>query len=120
MKVCFLDNNIIPYSSKDINSNKIRGAENILINLSNEISKLGNDVTVFNNYLGNDTIDNVRWSNLSQAHKDIFYDVAITNNDMRLFDKVRSNKYFAFSHSIQSIEKFIRKKQLISYLKYKP
>ena len=120
MKVCFLDNNIIPYSSKDINSNRIRGAENILINLAKEISNQGNDVTVFNNYVGNDIIDNVRWLNLSQTHNDNFYDVAITNNDMRLFDKVRSNKYFAFSHSIQSIEKFIRKKQLISYLKYKP
>ena len=39
---------------------------------------------------------------------------------MKLFDKIIANKYVAFSHSIQSIEKFIRKGQLISYLKYKP
>ena len=39
---------------------------------------------------------------------------------MKLFEKINANKYFAFSHSIQSIEKFIRKGQLISYLKYKP
>ena len=39
---------------------------------------------------------------------------------MKLFEKINANKYVAFSHSIQSIEKFIRKGQLISYLKYKP
>ena len=33
MKICFLDNNLIPYTSKDITSEKLRGAENILINL---------------------------------------------------------------------------------------
>jgi glycosyltransferase involved in cell wall biosynthesis len=46
--------------------------------------------------------------------------VAFTNNDIKLFDKIVAKKYVAFSHSIQSIEKFIRKGQLISYLKYKP
>ena len=49
MNICFLDGIDIPYSSKDLNSIKIRGAENVVINLSNELSKLGNQITVFNN-----------------------------------------------------------------------
>ena len=65
-------------------------------------------------------INNVKWSNLNKADKKTTYDIAFTNNDIRLFDKVIAKKYVAFSHSIQSIEKFIRKGQLISYLKYKP
>ena len=55
-----------------------------------------------------------------QAKKNLVYDVAFTNNDIGLFDKITSKRYIAFSHSIQSIEKFIRKRQLVSYLKYKP
>ena len=47
MKICFLDNVNVPYTSKDIYSNKIRGAENILINLSTEFSKLNHEVTIF-------------------------------------------------------------------------
>ena len=46
--------------------------------------------------------------------------ICTTNNDFNLFNKVKSKKFLAISHSIQSIEKFIRKGQLLSYIKYKP
>tara|TARA_Y100000389_G_scaffold148091_1_gene147108 strand:+ start:109 stop:1083 length:975 start_codon:yes stop_codon:yes gene_type:complete len=120
MKICFLDNSPIPYTSNDLNSKDIRGAENVIIHLSNELTKLNNNVDVFNNSLKNEIINSVKWSNLNNANKNITYDLAFTNNDMKLFEKINANKYVAFSHSIQSIEKFIRKGQLISYLKYKP
>jgi glycosyltransferase involved in cell wall biosynthesis len=48
------------------------------------------------------------------------FDFAFTNNDIRLFNKITAKNYIAFSHSIQSIEKFIRKGQLLSFLKYRP
>ena len=120
MKICFLDSSPIPYTSDDLNSKFIRGAENAVIHLSNELTKLNNNVEVFNNSLKNVIINGVKWSNLNNANRNIIYDLAFTNNDMKLFDKITANKYVAFSHSIQSIEKFIRKGQLISYLKYKP
>ena len=120
MKICFLDNSPIPYTSNDLNSKDIRGAENVIIHLSNELTKLNNNVDVFNNSLKNEIINSVKWSNLNNANKNITYDLAFTNNDMKLFEKINANKYFAFSHSIQSIEKFIRKGQLINYLKYNP
>ena len=120
MKICFLDNSPIPYNTNDLNSKDIRGAESVLIHLSNELTKLDNKVVVFNNSLENKTINGVKWSNLNNVNKNITYDLAFTNNDMKLFDKIIANKYVAFSHSIQTIEKFIRKGQLISYLKYKP
>ena len=120
MKICFLDNSPIPYTTNDLNSKDIRGAESVLIHLSNELTKLDNKVVVFNNSLENKTINGVKWSNLNNVNKNITYDLAFTNNDMKLFDKIIANKYVAFSHSIQTIEKFIRKGQLISYLKYKP
>lgn len=120
MKICFLDNSPIPYNANDLNSKDIRGAENVVIHLSNELSKLNNDVNVFNNTFENKIINGVKWSNLNNANRNITYDIAFTNNDIKLFDKIIANKYVAFSHSIQSIEKFIRKGQLISYLKYRP
>ena len=120
MKICFLDSSPIPYTSNDLNSKHIRGAESVIIHLSRELSKLNNDVDVFNNSLKDTIIDNVKWSNLDKVDKNIPYDLAFTNNNINLFDKIIAKKYVAFSHSIQSIEKFVRKGQLISYLKHKP
>lgn len=120
MKICFLDNSPIPYTTNDLNSKLIRGGENAIIHLSNELSKLGNKVEVYNNIENDCIIDDVKWFNLRGLNKTSVYDVAFTNNDIRLFDNIIAKKYVAFSHSIQTIEKFIRKGQLFSYLKYKP
>ena len=120
MRICFLDASPIPYTPNDLNSKNIRGAENIIIQLSIELSKLNIHVDVFNNCSNNSLIEGVKWSNLNKTNKALKYDYAFTNNDLKLFDRISANKYVAFSHSIQSIEKFIRKRQLISYLKYKP
>ena len=120
MKICFLDGIKIPYTSKDINSNKIRGAENILINLSIEFANLNHNVTIYNNCNKNEIINNVTWKNINSIKNKPHYDLAISNNDIRLLDNVISNNKVAISHSIQSIEKFFRKKQFISYFKNKP
>ena len=120
MKICFLDNTQISYTSNDLYNNKIRGAENVLINLTNELSKLNHQITVYNHCKENTKINNVSWINLNNINDNPEYDIAISNNDIRLFDKIKANKKFAISHSIQSIEKFIRKKQLLAYIKHKP
>jgi glycosyltransferase involved in cell wall biosynthesis len=41
-------------------------------------------------------------------------------SDGNLFEKISSKNNFLWSHSIQSFEKFIRKKQLIPFIKYRP
>ena len=64
MKICFLDNVKISYTSKDIYTNKIRGAENVIINLSKSFSKLNNLVTIYNNSNVNVKIDNINWNNI--------------------------------------------------------
>ena len=120
MKICFLDNSPIPYTSNDLNSKDIRGGENVIIHLSKELAKLNNYVEVFNNNSENQSFDNVKWTNINNTNKEDVFDYAFTNNDIRLFNKISAKNYIAFSHSIQSIEKFIRKGQLLSFLKYKP
>ncbi len=120
MKICFLDGVTIQYNSDDLYSNKIRGAENAIINLAEEFSKLNNEVTVFNNCKNNVKIRGVNWININNINDKPNFDLAITNNDIRLLNKVSSSKKVAISHSIQSIEKFLRKGQFFSFLKHKP
>ncbi len=120
MKICFLDSNPIDYNANDLHTNKIRGAETALINLANNLQKLGHTIFVFNNTSSKINIYGVEWNNLKATSTNHFFDIAISNNDIRLFDLVSSNKKVAISHSIQTIEKFIRKKQLLAYLKHKP
>ena len=121
MKVCFIDKTEFQYNYQDINKSFIRGAENILINLSAGISELGHEVVVFNNCSNEYKSKNYSWLNIKRIdYNNIYFDIAISNNDTRLLDKINSTKKYVISHSLQNIEKFIRKKQFISYLKNKP
>ena len=58
MKICFLDNTNFQYDSESINSEKLRGAETVLINISKELNSLGNEITVINNCSISKKIDN--------------------------------------------------------------
>ena len=120
MKVCFLENTEFSYNSKDLYNPKLRGAETVLINLSSSIKQLGHKVTIINNCPKNENIDGIEWKNINHYDDNETFELAITNNDIRLFDKITANKKIAISHSLQSLEKFIRKKQILSYLKHKP
>jgi len=94
MKICFLDNLKISYTSKDIYTNKIRGAENVIINLSKALSELNHDVTVYNNCNEDTKIDKINWKNINKIQKNTYYDLVISNNDTRMFDKVDASKKF--------------------------
>lgn len=120
MRICFLDSSQIPYNSEDLYNPKIRGAESILINLAKNFKDLGHEVCVFNNIENKININGIEWNNIKNISENVNFDIAITNNDINLFKKIISPKKIALSHSIQTIEKFIRQKQLLSYLIYRP
>ena len=120
VKICFVDNTSFKYDSSYINSEKLRGAETVLINLSRELNKLGNQITIINNCPSSKVINNIKWKNINEIINAENYDVVIANGDCRLFKYASSKNYILFSHSLQSLEKFLRKKQLFAYLKYKP
>ena len=92
MKICFLDNVKTPYTSKDIYTNKIRGAENVVLNLAREISNLNHDVTIYNNCENNTKIDNINWVNIKNINDNPYFDLAVSNNDIRLFDCINASK----------------------------
>jgi len=120
MKICFLDNTTFQYNSNDLYSNKLRGAESILINISKALNKLNHQITIINNCPSSQMIDGIRWININSKIKAENYDLVISNGDCRLFKFATSKRNILFSHSVQNIEKFIRKKQLFAFLKYKP
>ena len=121
MKICLIDNTNFKYSYIDKQSSLLRGAETILINLYEQLKNLGHDVFVYNNCSENINNDSSCWYNIKtiESHN-IIFDVAISNGDARLFDNVKSKKKFLISYSIQPLEKFIRKGQLLAYIKHRP
>ena len=121
MKICFIDYTKFKYSFNDKDKPLLRGAETTLINLSNNLSLLNNEVYIFNNCSEKLNLKNYYWNDISQLdNTDILFDVAIANGDINLLKKVKAKKYFSISYSIQTIEKFIRKNRLFTYLRHKP
>ncbi len=122
MKICLLDRTSFEYSYEDKYANNLRGAETVLINLYEELSNLGHDVFVFNNCSTKISVNKSNWFNLGELDKfkNIYFDLCIANADINLFNKINCKKKYVISYSLQSLEKFIRKKQLFSYLKHKP
>ena len=121
MKICFIDKTDFKYSFNDKDSPLLRGAETTLINLSYNLSLIGNEVYVFNNCSKSYYSNNYKWQdiNVLENSNDLF-DIAIANGDINLLNNVNAKKKYAISHSIQTIEKFIRKKQLLTYFKNRP
>ncbi len=120
MNICFLDNNKIHYDHNSLEDENIRGAEKTLINLVIKLNKLGHKITVLNNVSKKIEFENIRWININDYNELTNYDLAISNNDLNNFNFISAKKKIAISYSIQSIEKFIRKKQLLAFLKHKP
>ena len=120
MLIYFLEKSI-PFNGNDLDSYKLGGTEKTLINISNELAK-NNDlkVKVFNENINNKIINNVEWINIKDSFNYKPPDVLIAFSDMNLFNYFKSNKNFLWSHSVQNIEKFFRKKQIVPYIKHKP
>ena len=108
------------FNGNDLNSEKIAGSEKTLINISNEIAKNKNiKVKVFNNTKDQININDVEWCNIKNILNFKKPDFLISMSDINLFPNYKCKKYL-WSHSVQTIEKFIRKGQLIPFLKHKP
>ena len=120
MKICFIDRTKFKYNSSDLYSHELRAGETTLINLSKSLKNIGHQLSIINNCPRDEIIDGINWYNIDNYNKNTVFDLAISNNDTRLFDVVRSKKNILISHSVQSIEKFVRKKQFFGFVKYKP
>lgn len=120
MNICFIDNNKLHYDHNSLEDKNIRGAEKTLINLVIKLNKLGHKITVLNNVSKKNEFGNIRWININNYKELTDYDLAVSNNDLNNFNCISARKKIAISYSLQSIEKFIRKKQLLAFFKHKP
>ena len=120
MKICFVDKTEFSYSFKDLNSSKLRGAEAIIINLSKEVSNLGHEVFVFNNCDYEYESKKYSWLNINRLNNLFEFDVVIANGDCNFFNFASAKKNILISHSNQPLEQFLRKRQLYSYIKFRP
>ena len=120
MKIFFLESSI-SFNTNDLNSENIGGTEKVLINIVNELAKNKLlKIKVFNKTSSKIIINNVEWNNLNNYDSNDVPDVIIAFSDINLFKNYKAKKKFLWSHSIQNIEKFIRKRQLFAYLKHRP
>lgn len=120
IKIYFLENSF-DYNGGDLGNMKIGGSEKTLINISNELAKDKNFIIkVFNNTSKPSIINSVDWKNLRETPKFDTPDFVIAMSDANLLKNLNSYNNFLWSHSIQSFEKFLRKQQLISFIKFKP
>ena len=120
VKIYFVEKTI-SYNSRDINEPFIGGSEKTLINISNELAKRPNIIVkVFNLTSKKESINNVEWNNINNILSDDIPDILISMSDVNLLSLFNSKKNYLWSHSVQTIEKFLRKRQLYSFLKYKP
>ena len=120
IKIYFLENSY-NYNGEDLNNEKIGGSEKTLINITNSLSKDEKLVIkVFNNTDKPKIINKVYWNNINQINQSDIPHFCISMSDANLFKKLSCMNNFLWSHSIQTIEKFIRKKQFLSFIKYKP
>jgi glycosyltransferase involved in cell wall biosynthesis len=119
-KIYFIENSF-NYNAQYINDSTIAGSEKTLINITNELGKNENLlIKVFNNTTKPKLINKVHWLNTSQIDKNDSPDFVISMSDANLFYKLSGKKNYLWSHSVQNFEKFLRKKQLIPFIKFKP
>ena len=118
--VIVIDNSDLSYSGEDIDGTVVRGTEASLILLSEQFVKMGISVDYCNSIQKKSQVNGVNYFNKNKIIKNKQYDLAIVISDANEFKRVSSVKKAVFSNSNQPIEKFIRKKQLFPFLKYKP
>ena len=118
--IVIIDNSDLSYSGNDINGTVVRGTEASLILLSEQFVRMGINVDYCNSIQKNSKVNGVNYFNKNNIVKQKQYDLAIAISDANEFRRVSSLKKAVFSNSNQLIEKFIRKKQLLPFLKFKP
>ncbi len=119
-KIYFIESST-NFNNNDLSSFKIGGSEKTLINITNALAKNENfEIKVFNKTQNEIFSNNVHWLNINKIcqHKDI--DHLIAMSDANLLSIIHAKKKYLWSHSVQSIEKFLRKKQFFAFLKNKP
>ena len=117
--IVFIDNSDSDFTGLDLNTTKVRGTESSMILLAESMVSIGIKVVILTCTNKEVNHNNVRYLNKNNIPNEKF-DVCIAVSNANKFNNIKADKYIVWSNSLQSIEKFIRKKQLFPFLKFKP
>ena len=117
--VLFIDNSDSDFTGNDLNSTKVRGTESSLILLAESFVKKNINVKVLTEVKQDIVFNGVFYGN-KHSSQDKHYDLCVAISNANLFRNISSKKKVVWSNSLQPFEKFLRKKQLLPFLKYKP
>ena len=117
--VLFIDNSDSDFTGFDLNTTKVRGTESSLILLAESLVKNNIYVKVLTEINEDVLCNGVIYCNKS-VHQEINFDLCIAISNANLFNKISAKKKVVWSNSLQPFEKFLRKKQLLAFLKHKP
>ena len=117
--VLFVDNSDSDFTGNDLNSTKVRGTESSLILLAESFVKKNINVKVLTEVKQDVVCNGVLYGN-KHSSQEKYYDWCIASSNAKLFRNISSKKKVVWSNSLQPFEKFLRKKQLLPFIKYKP
>ena len=117
--VLFIDNSDSDFTGFDLNTTKVRGTESSLILLAESLVKNNIYVKVLTEIEKDVLCNGVIYCNKS-VHQEKNFDLCIAISNANLFNKISAKKKVVWSNSLQPFEKFLRKKQLLAFLKHKP
>ena len=117
--ILFIDNSNSDFTGLDLNTTKVRGTESSLILLAESLVKNNIYVKVLTEINEDVLCNGVIYSN-KNVHQETHYDLCVAISNANLFNKISAKKNVVWSNSLQPFEKFLRKKQLLPFLKHKP
>ena len=117
--ILFIDNSNSDFTGLDLNTTKVRGTESSLILLAESLVKNNIFVKVLTEINEDVLCNGVIYSN-KNVHQETQYDLCVAISNANLFNKISAKKKVVWSNSLQPFEKFLRKKQLLPFLKHKP
>jgi len=117
--ILFIDNSNSDFTGLDLNTTKVRGTESSLILLAESLVKNNIYVKVLTEINEDVLCNGVIYSN-KNVHQETQYDLCVAISNANLFNKISAKKKVVWSNSLQPFEKFLRKKQLLPFLKHRP
>ena len=117
--ILFIDNSNSDFTGLDLNTTKVRGTESSLILLAESLVKNSIYVKVLTEIDKDVLCNGVIYSN-KNIHQETTYDLCVAISNANLFNDISAKKKVVWSNSLQPFEKFLRKKQLLPFLKHKP
>ena len=115
--ILFIDNSNSDFTGLDLNTTKVRGTESSLILLAESLVKNNIFVKVLTEINEDVLCNGVIYSN-KNVHQETHYDLCVAISNANLFNKISAKKNVVWSNSLQPFEKFLRKKQLLPFLKF--